>query len=111
MKLTNLNRKGGLTPGEAALWTGLTLSVFILCVCLGSVNPFIHVEAKHYKTKAFDYEWIDQAKRDAKDKIPAVFHKTDNHEVLVTMTLDDWFTIYREYEAGRSFSECKISKA
>jgi len=38
LKLTNLNRKGGLTPGEAALWTGLTLSVFILCVCLGSVN-------------------------------------------------------------------------
>ena len=64
--------------------------------------PYIHVEAKHYKNKAFDYDWIDQAKRDAKDKLPAVFHKTDNHEVLVTMTLDDWFTIYREYEAGRS---------
>lgn len=67
--------------------------------------PYIHVEAKHYKKQAFDYDWMDQAKRDAKDKIPAVFHKIDNHEVLVTMTLDDWFTIYREYEAGRSLSE------
>lgn len=63
--------------------------------------PYIHVEAKHYAKKAFDYDWMDQAKRDAKDKIPAVFHKTDNHEILVTMTLEDWFTIYREFEAGQ----------
>ena len=67
--------------------------------------PYIHVEAKHYKNKAFDYDWIDQAKRDAKEKIPAVFHKTDNHEILVTMTLEDWFTIYREYEAGQAMKE------
>jgi hypothetical protein len=62
--------------------------------------PYIHVEAKHYKNRAFDYEWMEQAKRDSKDNIPAVFHKTDNHEVLVTMTLDDWFKLYREFEAG-----------
>ena len=62
--------------------------------------PYIHVEAKHYKNRAFDYEWMEQAKRDAKDNIPAVFHKTDNHEVLVTMTLDDWFKLYRKFEAG-----------
>lgn len=65
--------------------------------------PYIHVEAKHYKKQAFSYDWIDQAKRDcAEGNLPAVFHKTDYHEVLVTMTLDDWFTIYREYESGRS---------
>lgn len=63
--------------------------------------PYIHVEAKHYAKKAFDYDWMDQAKRDAQDKIPVVFHKTDNHEVLVTMRLEDWFTIYREFEAGK----------
>lgn len=64
--------------------------------------PYIHVEAKHYKNRAFDYEWMEQAKRDAKGNIPAVFHKIDHHEVLVTMTLEDWFTLYREFEAGRS---------
>lgn len=64
--------------------------------------PYIHVEAKHYKKTAFSYDWMDQAKHDAKDNIPAVFHKIDNHEILVTMTLDDWFKIYREYEMGRS---------
>ena len=67
--------------------------------------PYIHVEAKHYAKKAFDYEWMYQAKREAKDSIPAVFHKTDNHEILVTMTLDDWFKIYREFEAGESIKE------
>ena len=67
--------------------------------------PYIHVEAKHYKRQAFDYDWMAQAKRDANGNIPAVFHKIDNHEVLVTMTLEDWFTIYREYEAGRALQE------
>ena len=67
--------------------------------------PYIHVEAKHYKKQAFDYDWMEQAKRDCNGNIPAVFHKIDNHEVLVTMTLDDWFKIYREYEAGRTLQE------
>lgn len=67
--------------------------------------PYIHVEAKHYKKQAFDYEWIDQAKRDAHGSLPAVFHKTDNHEILVTMTLDDWFTLYREYESSMALTE------
>lgn len=68
--------------------------------------PYIHVEAKHYKKQAFSYDWIDQAKRDCSEgNLPAVFHKTDYHEVLVTMTLDDWFKLYREYEASMSLPE------
>lgn len=67
--------------------------------------PYIHVEAKHYKKQAFDYDWMEQAKNEAKDNIPAVFHKTDNHEVLVTMTLDDWFKLYREFEAGMALKD------
>ena len=38
MKQTNLNKEGGLRFGGAVLRTGLTLLVFALCVCLGSVN-------------------------------------------------------------------------
>ena len=52
------------------------------------------------------YDWMDQAKHDAKeskkDVLPAVFHKRNNHKILVTMELDDWMVIYREYEAGMS---------
>ena len=65
--------------------------------------PGIHVEAKHQERMQL-YEWVDQAKRDAKaggqGRLPAVFHKKNNAEILVTMTLDDWMTIYREFEAG-----------
>lgn len=65
--------------------------------------PFIHVEAKHQE-KMYLYDWMDQAKRDAaasgKNELPAVFHKKNNAEILVTMRLEDWFSLYREFEAG-----------
>lgn len=63
--------------------------------------PLIHVEAKHQERMQL-YEWIAQAKRDAEagGKLPAVFHKKNNAEILVTMTLEDWMHIYREFEAG-----------
>lgn len=52
------------------------------------------------------YDWMDQAKRDAaatdKFLLPAVFHKKNNHNILVTMELEDWMQIYREYESGMS---------
>ena len=65
--------------------------------------PGLHIEAKHQETMRL-YEWIAQAKRDAKaggeGRLPAVFHKKNNAEILVTMTLDDFMNIYREWEAG-----------
>lgn len=67
--------------------------------------PYMHIECKHYKNRAFDYEWLDQARRDAKDTIPIVIHRTDNHRNLVTMDFDDWMQIYREYEASMDLVE------
>ena len=65
--------------------------------------PGIHVEAKHQEQMRL-YEWIAQAKRDAAagggNALPAVFHKKNNAEILVTMTIEDWFNLYREWEAG-----------
>ena len=50
------------------------------------------------------YDWMSQAVRDAKaggeGKLPAVFHKKNNADILVTMRLDDFMCLYREYEAG-----------
>ena len=70
--------------------------------------PGIHVEAKHQE-KMHLYDWMDQAKRDAEaggvEKLPAVFHKKNNHEILVTMTLDDWMKIFKEYESGMVLKE------
>ena len=65
--------------------------------------PGIHIEAKHQETMRL-YDWMAQAKNDAeaggKGNLPAVFHKKNNAEILVTMELKDWFNLYREWEAG-----------
>ena len=65
--------------------------------------PGIHIEAKHQETMRL-YEWISQAVRDAesggKGNLPAVFHKKNHAEILVTMRLEDWMNLYREWEAG-----------
>ena len=65
--------------------------------------PGIHVEAKH-REKMQLYDWMEQAVRDAeaggKGNLPAVFHRKNNAETLVTMRLDDWFRLYREWEGG-----------
>lgn len=63
--------------------------------------PGLHIEAKHQETMRL-YEWMSQAKRDSEGtgRLPVVFHKKNNAEILVTMTLEDWFNLYREFEAG-----------
>lgn len=67
--------------------------------------PGLHIEAKHQETMRL-YEWMAQAKRDAKGKkLPAVFHKKNNAPILVTMELDDFMEIYREWEAGQTQKE------
>jgi Holliday junction resolvase len=67
--------------------------------------PFIHVEAKHQETMKL-YDWMAQAKHDAaengKGHLPVVFHKKNNCSILVTMELDDWMKLYREFELNGS---------
>ena len=60
----------------------------------------IHIEAKAVERLNI-YDAINQAKRDAKeDELPAVFHKKNHCEILVTMPLESWINLYREWEAG-----------
>lgn len=70
--------------------------------------PGLHIEAKHAEAMRL-YEWMAQAKRDARagggNRLPAVFHKKNNAAILVTMELDDWMNLYREWEAGHSLSD------
>lgn len=68
--------------------------------------PGLHIEAKHQETMRL-YEWMSQAKRDSSGtgKLPAVFHKKNNAPILVTMELDDFMNLYREWEAGFDFKE------
>lgn len=69
--------------------------------------PGIHIECKRVE-KLNIYDAIDQAKRDCDSNqlpfgfdLPAVFHRKNNHEWLVTMTLEHWNEMYREWINGR----------
>lgn len=68
--------------------------------------PGLHIEAKHQEQMRL-YEWMSQAKRDSEGtgKLPAVFHKKNNAEILVTMRLEDYMNLYREWEAGFDIKE------
>jgi len=55
----------------------------------------IHIECKRVEHLNI-YDAISQAKADAKTgEIPAVFHRKNNCEWLVTMTLSDWIKLYK----------------
>ena len=63
----------------------------------------IHIEVKRVERLNI-YDAVDQAKRDSdykalpfEDKLPAVFHRKNHCEWLVTMPLTAWIEIYREW--------------
>jgi hypothetical protein len=61
--------------------------------------PGIHIECKRVE-KLNIYAAIEQAKNDcAPWNIPAVFHRRNREDWLVTMTLDGFMQIYKGLEA------------
>lgn len=65
--------------------------------------PGVHIECKRVE-KLNIYDAVNQAKRDSEgtDQLPSVFHRRNNCEWLVTMPLDAWIELYREWEAGQT---------
>lgn len=62
--------------------------------------PGIHIECKRVQALNLD-EAMDQAIRDSKGKnLPAVFHRKNNRPWKVTMRLEDWMELYREWHSG-----------
>ena len=67
----------------------------------------IHIECKRVEHLNI-YNAIDQSRRDARAderkkgerKLPAVFHRKNHCDWLVTMRLEDWIELYREWECG-----------
>lgn len=58
----------------------------------------IHIECKRNE-RLNVYDAMAQAKRDAKEGAkPTVMWRKNHAEWLVTMTLDDWITLYREWK-------------
>ena len=60
--------------------------------------PGIHIECKRVERLNVN-EAMEQAIRDVKgDELPAVFHRMSRKPWLVTMRLDDWMDLYKEYK-------------
>ena len=63
--------------------------------------PGIHIECKRVERLNL-VEAMRQAERDARPgEFPVVFHRRNDEPWMVTMPLESWIEIYREWEAGR----------
>ncbi len=59
--------------------------------------PGIHIECKRVERLNI-YDAMSQAMHDAKEQeLPAIFHRKDRCDWLVTLRLDDWMKLYKEY--------------
>lgn len=63
--------------------------------------PHIHIECKRVENLNLD-KALEQAIRDTGDRpeFPCVFHRKNHTKWKVTMRLDDWLEIYKDYEKG-----------
>lgn len=66
--------------------------------------PGIHVEVKRTENLKV-WEYMNQSRHDTaqegKGNIPVVAWRKNDHDWLVIMSADDFFSIYKEWEAGR----------
>ena len=66
---------------------------------------YIHIECKRVERLDL-YGAMYQSYRDSKKgQLPAVFHRKNRGNWLVTMKLDDWIKLYNEYYSGRKLEE------
>ena len=68
---------------------------------------YIHIECKRVEKLNID-EALEQAIRDSKDKIPAVFHRKNKKTWKVTMELDQWIKLYNKYYSSMKLAERNI---
>ena len=59
--------------------------------------PGIHIECKRVERLNIDEAMLQAIRDRRKGEFPAVFHRKNNGKWMVTMLLDDWQEIYREW--------------
>lgn len=68
---------------------------------------YIHIECKRVERLDLGSAMY-QSRRDAKaEQIPAVFHRKNHSNWLVTMELNDWIKLYNEYYSSMKLAERK----
>lgn len=64
--------------------------------------PGIHIECKRVERLNL-YDAMAQAVHDARDgEIPVVFHRKNHCKWLVTMSIDDWMKLYKDWEVNNN---------
>jgi len=67
--------------------------------------PHVHVEVKRVERLNIN-DAMRQSIHDSDGKtIPIVAHRRNHSDWFITMRAADWFTLYREWEAGQIFKE------
>lgn len=62
--------------------------------------PGIHIECKRVERLNVS-DAMAQAVNDAKGEMPTVFHRKNREGWMVTMRLDDWIKLYKEYKEAK----------
>lgn len=93
-KLANILKEYGYTARRGQQFCGANGDADVIGL------PNIHIEAKAVE-KLNLYDAMEQSKNDARDdEIPVVIHKKNRKGILVTMELDAFMNMYKEYEKG-----------
>ena len=108
--MTNSKQKG--SRGERELSHKLTdlgyqcRRTVQYCGNTGDASDVVGLDGIHIECKRNEhlnvYDAMAQSKHDAKEGLlPTVMWRKNNCEWLVTMRLEDWIEIYREWECGQ----------
>ena len=93
-KLANILKEYGYTARRGQQFCGANGDADVIGL------PNIHIEAKAVE-KLNLYDAMEQSKNDARsEEIPVVIHKKNRKGILVTMELDAFMNMYKEYEKG-----------
>ena len=59
--------------------------------------PGIHIECKRVESLNIEDAMLQAIRDRRQDEYPAVFHRKNNGKWMVTMLLEDWIEIYKEW--------------
>lgn len=93
-KLANILKEYGYSARRGQQYSGANGDADVVGL------PHVHIEAKAVE-KLNIYDAMEQSKRDARPlEIPVVIHKKNRRNILVTMELDEFMKMYKEFEKG-----------
>ena len=91
LELANLLKSYGYETRRGVQYSGINGDADVVGL------PGIHIECK-YTERLNLQDAYDQSKHDAREgEIPTVMHRRNHCERLVTLKLDDWIEMYKEW--------------